>query len=269
MKLIFYIFLLSFSTNLIGQLEIRDSLVFTNTDSTLRQFEGVSYPTKSSNATNQSSVVSGLIKYSVATGVNFLSADLYPIITSYKKGMVVNLLITNFNTDSVYVNLNNLGNIPVYKNVNQPLKEGELISGSILEIIYDGTNFQVISGLSVIGKQCPNGFADINNSYCIEVNENSDTTMWAAMNDCGNKGARLCKWQEWYIACINSSSFGINDMTNNYEWVDDAGNYTNNGKGLGYHPGFGYTCNASNTLPPNNSNLLGVGINYRCCYSKK
>ena len=66
--------------------------------------------------------------------------------------------------------------------------------------------------------ECPSGFNDTGYGYCIQNNENSAKTWYAASDYCADThGARLCTSSEWYNACVNSKAI---NMTGNYEWVD-------------------------------------------------
>ncbi|MFA4984658.1 MAG: hypothetical protein WC559_05080 [Candidatus Omnitrophota bacterium] len=65
---------------------------------------------------------------------------------------------------------------------------------------------------------CPDGFTDTGYGYCIQTNENSAKTWYAASDYCADPyNARLCTSSEWYNACVYDKASG---MTGNYEWVD-------------------------------------------------
>lgn len=65
---------------------------------------------------------------------------------------------------------------------------------------------------------CPSGFNDTGYGYCIQNNENSARTWFAASDYCADTyGARLCTSSEWYNACVNNKAIY---MTGNWEWVD-------------------------------------------------
>jgi len=102
---------------------------------------------------------------------------------------------------------------------------------------------------------CPSGFTSVNDQYCIQTSENTPDTWWNANDTCYAAGASLCSWGEWYAACNNTT--GLNTMTDNKEWVDDA----TNGSGDAKVAGEGY-CKAVDGQSDDSNRA------FRCCYSK-
>ncbi len=72
-----------------------------------------------------------------------------PPVTSYTNRKSFFLKIGNANTGTSTINIDGLGAKTIYKFTNLPLQAGDLPAGSIVEIVYDGTNFQVIAGGTV------------------------------------------------------------------------------------------------------------------------
>jgi hypothetical protein len=106
------------------------------------------------------------------------------------------------------------------------------------------------------GNSCPNGFASVNNQYCIQTNENAATTWWSANDSCYAVGASLCSWGEWYAACNNTA--GLNGMIDNREWVDNATNNSGSAKVVG----------DGSCTSESDSNNLSYSRAFRCCYTK-
>jgi len=76
----------------------------------------------------------------------------YPV-ASYTIGLSLNILIANVNSGNVTLNVSSLG----AKYVKRPslsglleLPVGCLIVGNIIQVVYDGTGFQVVFGLPAI-----------------------------------------------------------------------------------------------------------------------
>jgi hypothetical protein len=93
-------------------------------------------------------IQSGSWVYVATAGTaNALTATLVPAITAYTAGLRVSLGITTTNTGAVTLNLNGLGVKTVIRSDGSPAQSADLQSGSIVDFIYDGTNFQ-ISGLN-------------------------------------------------------------------------------------------------------------------------
>lgn len=106
-------------------------------------------------ATDLSSHADNVIKhnnFAVATGENTYAVTLSPAPTSYTAGMVVSFKATSANTGAVTLNCNELGSKPIYKNVIEQLENGDILLDQIITVIYDGTNFQIVSGSGGSGK---------------------------------------------------------------------------------------------------------------------
>jgi hypothetical protein len=73
---------------------------------------------------------------------------LSPVPTSLTAGMVVNFKANTANTRTCTLNVNGLGAKTIVKNLNSNLSTGDILAGQLVSVIYDGTNFQVISFLS-------------------------------------------------------------------------------------------------------------------------
>lgn len=86
-------------------------------------------------------------QYIVVSGTNSYIGSLTPAITSYFAGLKVYANFTNGNTGSSSLNLNSLGSKSITKN-GSPVSAGELSGIKIL--VYNGTNFEVVFGLSTV-----------------------------------------------------------------------------------------------------------------------
>jgi len=80
-----------------------------------------------------------------ASGTNTYAATLSPAITAYDNDLRVWIRFTNANTGASTLNLNGLGARTIVKNSTQALIQGDIIAGQILNLAYDGTNFQVVN----------------------------------------------------------------------------------------------------------------------------
>lgn len=79
------------------------------------------------------------------TGVDTLVGTV-PVVSSYANGLTVRFLATANNTGAVTINLNGLGAKSVVKNGTTALSASDIIAGRVIQLTYDGTNFQVSSG---------------------------------------------------------------------------------------------------------------------------
>lgn len=87
--------------------------------------------------------------YAAATGTanNFI-VTLAPPPASYTTGMVVRFTSNMTITGASTLNVNGLGAIAIKKDVNIAMQTGDVITNQLCEVIYDGTNFQLISNLN-------------------------------------------------------------------------------------------------------------------------
>ena len=98
-------------------------------------------------------VQNGSVNYSSDTGVaNAYIANLSPAPTAYVAGMHVFVNILNTNTAVSTINVNSLGvkSITTWNGV--ALISNELIAGQVAHLIYNGTNFNLISNDSILPK---------------------------------------------------------------------------------------------------------------------
>lgn len=80
--------------------------------------------------------------YYVDSGVaNAIIVTADPPFTAYTEGMKLRVKIAVTNTGAVTINVDSLGIKNVKKQVNTALVAGDLPAGSIIDLIYDGTNF--------------------------------------------------------------------------------------------------------------------------------
>lgn len=89
----------------------------------------------------------GFLEFLTAvSGTNTVVASAHPLITSYAEGQVYNFIAANTNTGAVTLNINSIGATNIYKSGSLQLEPDDIISGQIISVVYDGTNFQIASG---------------------------------------------------------------------------------------------------------------------------
>lgn len=89
-------------------------------------------------------------KYAADAGANDTYAiTLSPVPTSYATGMVVHFKANTANTGACTLNVNSLGAKTIKRDYNVDLDTGDILANQLVSVIYDGTNFQMISPLPV------------------------------------------------------------------------------------------------------------------------
>jgi hypothetical protein len=93
------------------------------------------------------SVQSGKVNYSLDTGPpNLLYVTAVPPITGYQVGLRFIVKVANPNSSAVQVSVSGLGAVPLVHRDLTPMGAGEVLAGSMIDIVYDGTHFQLLSG---------------------------------------------------------------------------------------------------------------------------
>lgn len=82
-----------------------------------------------------------------SNGTDSYTITLSPVPSAYVVGMVVNFMADVANTSTASLNCNGLGDIVIRKNLNQVLFSGDIGATQIVEVVYDGTFFQMQSPL--------------------------------------------------------------------------------------------------------------------------
>lgn len=100
------------------------------------------YPTSSE-------IQNGGIIYAVDSG----STDTYvitlsPVPSAYTAGMKIYFKANTINTGPATLNVNGLGAKNIKKNVTEDLADGDVKAGEIVQVVYDGTNFQLLNEIT-------------------------------------------------------------------------------------------------------------------------
>lgn len=220
MKKLFYISLIFISGSISAQTELNNTIRFTGTNDTLREVKNLSRSTSETDLLNASTLQSGTGLFAVATGTDSLLLSLSVGIDSLRPGLLLNILCPAVNTSRVYISEDSVAYTELLKNGNSFLEAGDIKPGQIITVVFDGTNFQL---MSPVNRSCPSGMVKVNERYCIETGERAAATFFVAAVTCGDMGAHVCNWSEWYFAC-QKSGLGLSNMTNNYEFVDTPSN---------------------------------------------
>lgn len=82
------------------------------------------------------------LNYAIASGTNTYTATI-PGLSTLSAGNTLKIKFTNANTGASTLNPNSLGAISILKNGSSPVGVGDIPAGSIITLVYDGTNFQI------------------------------------------------------------------------------------------------------------------------------
>lgn len=113
------------------------------------KFTGLGAGSAATDSVNISQLQSSFGTFLTVTGTDTITASVNPALTAYSVGQSFKFLAAGTNTGAATINISSLGAKSIVKNGTTPLTAGDITSGSLYQIVYDGTNFQLIgAGLS-------------------------------------------------------------------------------------------------------------------------
>lgn len=143
------IIIVLFTGTAYSQVQVDKRIEMTGATPGDRRITGLAIPQNATDAVNTESVQHGTVSYATATGSgNSFSVALPVSPGAYKTGLVVTFKSNQSVTGPVTLNVNGLGAINVYKNLNVPLVQNDIRNGQVVSVIYDGADFQVLSQLN-------------------------------------------------------------------------------------------------------------------------
>ena len=93
---------------------------------------------------------------SIIFGIDSQASDTYvitpsPALNTYTTGLVVIFKANTANTGACTLNVSGLGAISIKKNFNVDPSTNDILAGQIVELVHDGTNFQMVSPSGGVG----------------------------------------------------------------------------------------------------------------------
>ncbi|MDP6081025.1 MAG: hypothetical protein QF435_13210 [Arenicellales bacterium] len=134
------------------------------------------------------------------------SADTYvialsPAITAYAAGQMVTFKAANASTGASTLNVNTLGAKTIKKLNDQDIASGDIESGSIVTVVYDGTNFQMTSQTAAAGGQPLNAnltdiaaITQVNGDGIMSDGTDYKAVPWRARNLIINGAAQIAQY---------------------------------------------------------------------------
>jgi hypothetical protein len=147
MKPFFYTIIFSLAGGLLhAQVQIDQAIQLTGTGSSAK-ISGIEQVNSAEDATSAESIQKNTVTYAAATNSgNAFSVTLTPA-PVYTTGMTVHFRASADITGSASLNVNGLGAKTIKKNYNSDLVSNDIKNGQMVSVIYDGTNFQMLSQL--------------------------------------------------------------------------------------------------------------------------
>ena len=113
------------------------------------KFTGLGVGSAATDSANISQVQSSFGSFLTASGTDTITATVSPALTAYAVGQTFKFIVAATNTGAVTINISSLGAKSIVKNGSTALVAGDLLINSLYQIVYDGTNFQLIGAGSV------------------------------------------------------------------------------------------------------------------------
>ena len=220
-----------------------------------RMIDGLADPAQDDALVTRSAHVRGLAHWTEATSVTGgLSLTGAAGTTTFTNGSLLRFVAPGNAFGNLTVRVNNGTPVPLVRPDGLPLVQGDLVAGAVGEILaMDGRWVLLSPGSS----NCPPGSIAVNERYCIDIAQSSNTMIfYAAMDHCATRGGRLCKWDEYYHAC---STLGpqLTGLFNDWEWIDDTSNHVHIGDQAG-----------RTTCMSQRSETISFIYPARCCYTR-
>lgn len=109
------------------------------------KFTGLGAGTNATDSAQYGQLQAGATTIATVTGTDTLTGSLTPAIAAYATGNLFSFVAANTNTGATTINLNGLGAKSITKLGTTALAAGDLVSGQVHLIEYDGTRFQLIN----------------------------------------------------------------------------------------------------------------------------
>ena len=226
-----------------------------------RQVIGLHNATATGDAVNARTLQHAGYLFAEASGSGAWQADLQPAITALQPGLCLLVRSPETNSGPITLSLNGGAAVEIRKDGGMPLGAGDVAAGELMSLVHDGTVFQLVSARRLERKPCPAGTVAVNGQYCIELQERDTLMFDLAAVACGSDGMRLCSWGQWYAACTQAASLGLQAMTGEWEWTNSAANGDGSVRAVGAnsctHAGIGLGWGEG-----------AIARNFRCCFTR-
>lgn len=116
------------------------------------KFTGLGVGSAAGDSANLSQVQSTVTKLLTSvSGTDTITAVGAPVVAAYAAGQMFYFVATGDNTGAVTLNIDSLGAKAVTRDGSVALAAGDIKSGEVVVVVYDGTRFQVVSQLNSAG----------------------------------------------------------------------------------------------------------------------
>jgi len=131
------------------------------------KFTGLGAGSAATDSANLSQVQSSVVKLLASvSGADTITAVGSPTVTAYAAGQMFYFIAAGDNTTTVTLNIDGLGAKAVTRDGSVALAAGDIKSGEVVVVVYDGTRFQVVSQINSTGNAT---FANVSITSALNV----------------------------------------------------------------------------------------------------
>lgn len=146
-----------------------------------------------------------LIELSSVSGTNTITATAPLSMAAYAQGQMFTFVSAGANTGATTININSLGAKSITKLGTTALSSGDIASGAVCVIVYDGTRFQLVGG----GRQAD----PVTYPISLANGGTGQTTAYAALDALTVQGANIASASTTNIAAATGESVTITGTT--------------------------------------------------------
>ena len=240
----------------LAQVHLDKPLQLTSPQDSLRQIDALAAPSDPTSLITLGAAQQAAVNwYTVTGGTNIIQLSGSPQAAGYSNGMLIRWMPQSAKAGSVRVNVDGLGTRSVYRSDGLQASEGQVSAGQVVEMIYMDTAFFIMGRSNT---DCPTGYLRISDEFCMQQNDTLSVSIFTAIGHCFARGARLCTWDEYVMACTVQGA-QLSGLFDDWEWIDDTSDHTHTADQVGR-----FGCRSQRAMDaaehPNNYGVV------RCCY---
>ena len=148
-----------------GQTTITNNIPFGS-----NKITGLGSGTAAADAANLGQVQSTVAKLITVTGTDTITGSMSPQLTAYAAGQLFYFVANAANTSAVTLNIDSLGAKSITRDGSSALAAGDINSGEVVVVIYDGTRFQMINAANSFGNTTINGTLTVTGNAGFQAN---------------------------------------------------------------------------------------------------
>jgi hypothetical protein len=131
---------------------------------------GLAVGTLTNDAATLGQVQSTAAKLITIAGTDTITGTMSPTLTAYAAGQLFYFVAGGANTGAVTLNVDGLGSRAVTRDGSTALAAGDINSGEMVVVIYDGTRFQMINAANSFGNTTINGTLTVTGNTTLGAN---------------------------------------------------------------------------------------------------